>query len=135
MLRSGSDLKSLTKYYAVLNGENDIHIVYDVTANKLNKFVWVLSFWLPTLDSFLQALDKNSWMVVQDMSDMFLNFQLHADVVTFTGVDLGPMYKKGEESRDRRWAFCVSNLMGFGASPYNSVKMALIIAEEVCRGN
>ena len=52
----------------------------------------------------------------------------------YTGVDLRPMHKKGEEVRDGRWVFWDRNLMGFAVSPYNSVKMALI-AKEVCKGN
>ena len=60
MLKSGIELKSLIKYFAVPKGENNIRIVYDATANKLNKCVWVPSFWLPTLDMLLRALDHNS---------------------------------------------------------------------------
>ena len=88
MLRSDVHIQSLIKYFSVPRGENDIRIVYDATANKLNECVWVPLFWLPTLDPLLQALDKNSWMVDWDIADMFLNFQLHADVVPYTGVDL-----------------------------------------------
>ena len=134
MLKSGLDIKSLIKYFAVPKGEDDIRIVYDATANKLNECVWVPSFWLPTLDTLLRALDHNSWMADRDIADMFLNFQLHAKVVPYTGVDLGPMYEKGDSIGDRRWACWDRNLMGFAASPYNSVKMALI-AEEVCKGD
>ena len=60
MLKSGLDLKSLIKYFAVPKGDDDIRIVYDATANKLNECVWVPSFWLPTLDTLLRALDHNS---------------------------------------------------------------------------
>ena len=58
MLRSGIELKSLVKYFAVPKGGNDIHIVYDATANKLDECICVLSYWLPTLDSLLQVLDE-----------------------------------------------------------------------------
>ena len=34
-------------------------------------------------------------MADRDMSDMFLNFQLHHSVVPFTGVDLRPIYESG----------------------------------------
>ena len=125
---------SLIKYFTVPKGKNDIRIMYDATANKLNACVWVPSFWLPTLDSLLCVLDQNSWMADRDIADMFLNFQLHAEVVTYTGVDLGPIYEEEEAIGDSRWACWDRNLMGFAASPYNSVKMALI-AEEVCKGN
>ena len=53
MLKSGIELKSLIKYFSEPKGENDIRIVYDATAKKLNECIWVLSFWLPTLDSLL----------------------------------------------------------------------------------
>ena len=37
MLKLGIDPKSLIKYFAVTKEGNDIHIVYDATANKLNE--------------------------------------------------------------------------------------------------
>ena len=70
-----------------------------------------------------------SWMADCNIVDMFLNFQLHADVVPYTGVDFVPMYEEGEEVGERRWACWDRNLMGFAASPYNSVKMAFIYKE------
>ena len=134
MLKSRIDLKSLINYFAVPKGENGIRIVYDATANKLNECVWVPSFYLPALVSLLRALDQNSQMADRNIADMFQNFQLYAEVVPQTGVDLGPMYDEGEAIRDQRWACWDRKLMGFAAPHYNSVKMALI-AEEVCKGN
>ena len=133
MLTTGIKIKSLIKYFAVPKGDDDIRLVYDATANKLNEKVWVPSFWLPTIDSLLRAVDSQSWMTDRDVGDMFLNFQLHPSVQPYTGVDLRPIYGEGEE-HDPRWAFWVRNLMGFAASPYNSVLM-ILIAEEICRGN
>ena len=72
-------------------------------------------------------------MTDRDVGDMFLNFQLHKDVVPFTGVDLSSLYDSPEDTGPR-WAVWDRNLMGFAASPYNSIKMALI-AEEICKGN
>jgi hypothetical protein len=72
-------------------------------------------------------------MTDQDIGDMFLNFQLHDSVVPFTGVDLSALYETGYDSGPR-WAVWDRNLMGFAASPYNYIKMALV-AEEVCRGD
>ena len=64
---------------------------------------------------------------------MFLNFQLCPSVVPYTGLDLTPIYEKGEKA-DPKWACWDRNLMGFKSSPYNSVKMALVV-EEVVKGN
>jgi hypothetical protein len=132
-LVSGVKIKSLIKYLAVPKGEDDIRLMYDATANQLNECVWVPTFWLPTINTLVRALDKHSWMTDRDVGDMFLNFQLHKFVVPFTGVDLLSLYED-EKEKGPRWAAWDRNLMGFAASPYNSIKMALAV-EEVCRGN
>ncbi len=43
------------------------------------------------------------------------------------------LYGSDVETRPR-WAGLVRNLKGFAASPYNSLKLA-IVAEDVCRGD
>jgi hypothetical protein len=132
-LVSGTKVKLLIKYFAVPKGDDNIRLVYDATANRLNECVWVPTFWLPTIDTLIRALDRDSWMTDRDVGDMFLNFQLHESVVPFTGVDLSSLYVDNKEEGPR-WAVWDRNLMGFAASPYNSIKMALAV-EEVCRGN
>jgi hypothetical protein len=97
----------------------------------LNDCVWVPSFFLPTIDTLIRALDENSWMTDRDVGDMFLNYQLHASAVPYTGVDLSSLYESDSEEGPR-WAGWDRNLMGFAAFPYNSIKMALV-SEEVCR--
>ncbi len=72
-------------------------------------------------------------MTNRDVGDMFLNFQLHEDVVPFTGVDLFSLYDNPEETGPRL-AMWDRNLMGFVASPHNSIKIAMV-AEEICKGN
>ena len=67
----------------------------------------------------------------RDIGDMFLNFQLHHSAIPLTGVDLRPLYKDGAEDL---FGFWVRNLMGFKPSPYNSVKVALVV-KEVCKGD
>ena len=51
-------------------------------------------------------------MTDRDIGDMFLNFQLHASVVPFTGVDLVSIYNDLDEVGPR-WAVWDRNLMGF----------------------
>ena len=51
-------IKSLIKYFAVPKGKDDMRLVYDATANKLNECVWVPSFWLPTIDYLVRVLDE-----------------------------------------------------------------------------
>ena len=126
----GVSLKSYIKYFAVPKGEDDIRMVYDATANKLNEAVWVPSFWLPSIDTLVRNVGSESWMTDRDVGDMFLNYQLHEEVRPFTAVDLSCL-RAGDGPA---WAVWDRNLMGFAASPYNSIKMALV-AEEVCKGD
>jgi hypothetical protein len=114
---AGIKLKSYIKYFAVPKGEDDIRLVYDATANKLNECVWVPTFWLPTINLLVRGVDKDSWMMDRDIGDMFLNLQLNEAAVPFTGVDLSSLYgHEGEPGL--RWAAWDRNLMGFAASPY-----------------
>jgi hypothetical protein len=67
------------------------------------------------------------------MGDMFLNFQLHESAVPFTGVQLLSLYNSPNKV-GLRLAVWDRNLMGFAPSPYNSIKMALIV-EEISKGD
>ncbi len=88
----GTKIKSMIKNFAVSKGEDDIRMVYDATANCLNKCVWVPTFWLPTIESLIRTLDRYSWMTNRDVGDMFLNFKLYWTVVPYTRVDLSSLY-------------------------------------------
>ncbi len=121
------------KYFAVPKGEDDICMVYNATANKLNEAVWVPTFWLPTINSLVWAVGNDSWMMDRDIGDMFLNFQLHEEVRPFTSIDLNCIYD-GPKDPGPRITFWDRNLMGYAASPHNSIKMSLV-AEEVCKRN
>ncbi|KAL7451691.1 hypothetical protein ACHAXS_000255, partial [Conticribra weissflogii] len=136
VVKTSINIRSLIKFFAVPKGENDIRIVYDATANALNECIWVPSFWLPTVDTLLRALDAESWMADRDISDMFLNFQLHHAVMSFTGLDLSQFLEDAENTAFDKiptsWYHWDRNLMGFAPSPYNSVKMALVAEEVIC---
>jgi hypothetical protein len=125
-------IKSLIKYFAVPKGKDNMRLVYDATANKLNECVWVPSFWLPTIENLVRVLDDKSWMTNRVVGDMFLDYQLHWTTVPSTGVDLSSLYKK-KDKVGPRWAVWNKNRMWFAPSSYNSIKIALV-AEEVCRG-
>ena len=131
---SGLKLRSLIKYFAVHKGLDDVRIVYDGTASGLNDAVWAPSFWLPTIDSLVRALDADSWMSDRDIGDMFLNFAMHESVWPFAGVDVKPILDDNGKLSAHRWYYWVRNAMGFKSSPYNSIKMALV-AEEVVMGD
>jgi hypothetical protein len=58
LLTSRIMVKSFIKYFAVPKGEDNIRLVYNAAANRLNKCVWVPTFWLPTVYTLVRALDK-----------------------------------------------------------------------------
>jgi hypothetical protein len=103
LLTMGIKVKLLIKYFAMPKGGNNVRMMYDATANKLNECVWVPTFWFPTIDLLVRALDRYSWMTDRDIGHMFLNFQLHGSVAPFTGVDLSLLYDDAEETGPR-WA-------------------------------
>ncbi len=86
LLTTGIKVKSLIKYFSVPKGDDNVRMVYDATAKKLSECVWVPTFWLPTIDSLVRALDKYSWMTDRDIGNMFLNFQLHRSVAHSPGL-------------------------------------------------
>ncbi len=86
-----SKIMSLIKYFAVPKGLDDWRIVFHAGANKLNNCVWAPSFCLPTVNSLLRILDKETLMQDMDVGKMFLNFWLHPNTVKFAAVDLGPL--------------------------------------------
>lgn len=133
-LTTGVNIKSLIKYFAVPKGVDDVRIVYDGTASGLNESVWAPSFWLPTIDSLIRALDSDAWMSDRDIGDMFLNFKLHESAWPFAGVDIKPILDENGKASLDRWYYWVRNAMGFKSSPYNSIKMTLV-AEEVVLGD
>jgi len=78
---------SLTAYFSVPKGSDDIRMVYDATASGLNACLWAPSFWLPSAEGLVDRMDSTSWMGDLDMGEQFLNFPLHLDLQKFCGID------------------------------------------------
>ena len=86
-------IKSLTSYFAVPKGEDDIRIVYDASKCGLNERLWAPNFVLPTIDSVLRSVDFNSWFCDADLGEMFLNYSLESDLKAYAGVDCSLVLK------------------------------------------
>ena len=68
---------SLTAFFEVEKGEDDIRLVYDGSISGLNLSIWVPHFFLPTIRTHLRAVDESTYMADVDIGEMFLNFVLH----------------------------------------------------------
>jgi len=122
-------VKSLTSYFWVKKGDDDIRLVYDGTKSGLNGALWAPSFGLPNVETLLSAVEETTWMADIDVGDMFLNFQLDEELQAYCGVDLKP-YLPALKSW-MAWARCA---MGLLPSPYFCVKF-LLLAAEIFRGD
>jgi hypothetical protein len=81
-------VRSLTSFFAVPKGPDDIRMVYDSTVSGLNDSIWVPRFVLPTIETHLQGVDEHMFMSDVDVGDCFLNFILHQELQELAGVDL-----------------------------------------------
>ena len=135
-------VKSLTSFFAVLKGEDDIRIVYDATKSLLNESIWAPNFFLPTVDSVLRNADTNTWYGDIDLGEMFLNYFLDEKLRPYAGVDVSGIREllvdhfhelPGEDKRRlvMRWE---RNLMGLSSSPYNSTR-TFAWSEDFIRGD
>mmetsp|Transcript_17572 Transcript_17572/g.49639 ORF Transcript_17572/g.49639 Transcript_17572/m.49639 type:complete len:1287 (+) Transcript_17572:10428-14288(+) len=128
-------VNSLTSFFSVPKGEDDVRMVYDATASGLNDSIWVPSFSLPTINTHLRGVNHNTYMADNDIGEMFLNFTLHESMQKLCGVDLTLYCNQDEVTKSgvvwERWNRAA---MGLKSSPYQAVQ-AMLFAEEVIRGN
>ena len=122
-------VKSLTSYFHVKKGDDDIRVVYDGTKSGLNGALWAPTFGLPNVESLLSAVEETTWMSDIDVGDMFLNFQLDVDLHAYCGVDLTPYLPLLKSWM--AWSRCA---MGLLPSPYFCIKF-LLLAAEIFRGD
>jgi hypothetical protein len=132
-------VESLTAFFAVPKGTDDIRLVYDGSVSGLNLSIWVPRFFLPTLRTHLRAVDEDTYMADVDIGEMFLNFILHRELRTLAGVDLTHYFPTDatdtEDGRAQKvWETWQRAAMGLRSSPYQAVQ-AMGVAEEFIRGD
>jgi hypothetical protein len=64
-------VKSLTSYFSVPKGEEDIRMVYDGIVSGLNDSIWVPRFILPTMNTHLRGVDEETEMADVDVGECF----------------------------------------------------------------
>jgi hypothetical protein len=125
---------SLTSFFAVPKGEDDIRMVYDASVSGLNDSIWVPRFPLPTIQTHLRSVQEGTWMADLDIGEMFLNFVLHSDLRHLSGVDLTEYTQDVDELGHVLWEVWQRCAMGLKPSPFQAVQ-AMMVAEETIRGD
>ena len=125
-LLSGS-ISSLTHFFAVPKGEDDIRMVYDLTASGLNAALWAPRFWMPTVSNILDCATDESWFGDVDAGEMFLNFPLDINIRKYCGVDMSWMREDGKTM----WECWNRMAMGMRPSPFVTIRLLMWMMEIV----
>jgi hypothetical protein len=88
---------SLTAFFGVKKGEDDVWPVYDGSISGLNDCIWMPRFVLPAIQTHLRQVEAGTFMCDLDVGEMFLNFILRVDSWSLAGVDLTHYTKEGKE--------------------------------------
>ena len=118
---------SITHFFDVPKGEDDIRIVYDLTRSGLNGVLWVPSFWMPSISHVLDCATHQSWFCDVDVGEMFLNFPLDLSIRPFCGVDLSWKLKK----KGVLWERWNRMTMGMRPSPWVCTRLLAWMMEVV----
>ena len=81
-------VKSLTSFFAVPKGQDDIQVVYDATKCLLNDAVWAPSFFLPSVDTILRSVEAATICGDIDLGEMFSNYILDKNLQQYEGVNV-----------------------------------------------
>ena len=125
-LLNGS-IESLTHYFAVPKGDNDIRMVYDLTASGFNDALWAPRFWMPSILNVVDCATDASWYGDVDVGEMFLNFPLDINMRKFCGVDLSWMQEDGKTL----WKCWNRMAMGMKPSPFMTIRLLMWMMEIV----
>jgi hypothetical protein len=119
---SGGLVKSLTSYFNVPKGTDDIRMVYNLTACGLNEAIWAPSFWMPNVGHILDCATATSWFGDVDAAEMFLNYMLDIKIRPYAGVDLSwlPGDQNPLGARLGRWSRMP---MGLLSSPWGTIRL------------
>ena len=120
-------IKSLTSFFSVPKGEDDIRMVYDGTKSGLNDALFAPWFGLGNVTSMLRTVESRTWSADNDFGEMFLNFWLHPDLRAYTGIDITDLFPeelKEKYGRTRLWEAWTRCAMGLTTSPYQATQNA-----------
>ena len=128
-------VKSVTSFFDVPKGNEDIRMVYNATSSGLNEAVWAPWFALPTVETHLRGVVPGTYMVDCDLGEMFLNFMLDLNIRPYAGVDLTKIFPEElTEVLQELIEHWERMLMGFRPSPYFTTR-ALKRVETFLKGD
>jgi hypothetical protein len=118
------EVTSLTSFFAVPKGVDDIRVAFDGTKSGLNECIWVPRFPLPTVETLLRAVGPDTYMGTLNIGKCFLNFVLHESLQAL-GVDLSNYFGEGGVL----WERWVRVAFGLRSLPYQACQAVLVAKE------
>jgi len=125
---SKGHVKSLTHFFYVPKGLEDIRMVYNGTSSGLNDCLFAPHFGLPIIRHALRSLLEGYHQADIDIAEMFLNFNLCVSLQPYSGVDLSTL--KLHAGEDKLWERWTRNFMGLRDSPYRSIQLMIMAKRE-----
>jgi hypothetical protein len=117
-------VKSLTTFFGVPKGEDDMRVVYDGSLPGLNAALWCPWFMLPNTNSHLRTVEPGTFMSDVDIAEMFLNFFLDWHLRKYAGVDLTSYFTDDlGKGKDTFWVRWNRIAMGLRPSPFCAVQI------------
>jgi hypothetical protein len=112
--RAPGKVLSLTSFFSVPKGEDDVRIIYDASKSGLNAVLWAPSFQLPISETLTYLLNTSSWMSDLDLGEHFHNFPLHNELQLYCGIDIRPFHGTTQKGRGKsmwlQWVRCMMGL-------------------------
>jgi hypothetical protein len=125
-------VKSLTTFFGVPKGEDNMRVVYDGSLPGLNAALWCHWFILPKTNSHLRTVEPGTFMSDVDIAEMFLNFFLDWHLRKYAGVDLSSYVDDDlGKGKDTFWVRWNRITMGLRPSPYCVVQIMDWLDENV----
>ena len=112
-------VRSLSSFFEVPKGDDDIRMVFDMSASGLNDALWVPNFWMPSVHNVLNCSTHSSWYGDVDAGEIFLNFPLDLAIRPYCGVDFTWM----EEGETVTWESWQRMTMGMKPSPWVTCRL------------
>ena len=120
-------IKSLTSFFSVPKGEDDIQMVYDGKKSGLNAALFAPWFGLGNVNAMLRSMEGKTWSADNDFGEMFLHFWVHPELRCYTGIDITDLFPEELQDkfgRTRIWEAWTRCAMGLTTSPYQTTQCA-----------